>query len=267
MVPHIVFHVPAPDYSPGTGAVGLCRLRAGAPGVRRAGSPSRRCSPPPSACCTRRRRIGRSWRRSSRRSSAGTRGFTASADRRGSHRDRPPVGGSRQLAALRPRAGAARGGRRASTSAHGPTARRSTRRSGRPTRDYVRYLYLVRRCERRSYRPTLDDCAVRLRRSHLQLDPRRSRGRPGLALGRARRRRSRASAAATRVRDALADRWDDERAVYVEDDGDRRRRTRRSMRCSRSTPACRTGSRRAACSTRRSGRRRASAPRPTHRGR
>ena len=36
MVPHIVFHIPAPDYSPGTGAVGLRRLRASTRRCRRA---------------------------------------------------------------------------------------------------------------------------------------------------------------------------------------------------------------------------------------
>ena len=232
---------------------------------RPAGSPSRRCSPPPSACCTRRRRI----ERSSRRSCPAIERWHAwlhrerRTGRLGSRRDRAPVGGGGQLAALRPRAGPARRGRRRRHRAHA-TAARSTRRSGRPTATTRATCTSSGRCERGVPADARRRRAVRLRRSHLQLDPRRSRGRSRRALGRARRATAAArAAAATRIRDALASAGTTSAAVYVEDDSDAARRTRPSTRCSRSTRACRTASRRAACSTRRSGRRRASGPRRT----
>ena len=80
MVPHIVFHIPAPDYSPGP-ELWDSRACEGAPESPRAASLSRRSSRPPFACCTRCRLIGRSWKRSSPRSSDGTNGCTANAAR------------------------------------------------------------------------------------------------------------------------------------------------------------------------------------------
>lgn len=93
--------------------------------------------------------------------------------------------------------------------------------SERPTdSDYVRYLYLVRRLKSQGYRPTLEDWPFVF--VDLTLNSILAAAEADLAwlwreLG---AEGSRASAAARRVRDALAERWDEAGAVYVEDDGD-----------------------------------------------
>lgn len=94
--------------------------------------------------------------------------------------------------------------------------------SERPTdSDYLRYVYLVRRLQAESYRPAnLDDWPFVF--VDLTFNSILAAAEADLAwlwdeLG---GDASRASAAAARVREALAERWDDERAVYVEDDSD-----------------------------------------------
>ena len=111
MVPHIVFHVPNPDYSPGPRAVGLRRRATARRTSRRAGSPSRRSSRPPCACSTRptRTRVPRRGRPGAR---ALARVAACDAHERGGARGDPaPLGGGRQLASLR-RGARESGGRR-----------------------------------------------------------------------------------------------------------------------------------------------------------
>lgn len=93
--------------------------------------------------------------------------------------------------------------------------------SERPTdSDYMRYLYLVRRLRAAAYRPSLADWPFVF--VDLTLNSVLAAAEADLAwlwneLG---GDGTRAGAAAERVRAALADRWDDAGAVYVEDDGD-----------------------------------------------
>ena len=108
--------------------------------------------------------------------------------------------------------------------------------------------------------------AVRLRRSHLQLDPRPRRGRPCLARDRDRRDGARASAAADRLVHALAGRWHESRAIYVEDDGGVDTADETIDGLFLSMRACRLESRRAVFS-RRCGHRPASGLRPRRPGR
>jgi len=102
------------------------------------------------------------------------------------------------------------------------TDRREIDASERPTdSDYVRYLYLVRRLQAQGYRPAaladtpfvFVDLTFNSILAAAETDLAwlwRELGADG----------NRASAAATRLIEALANRWDDSRAAYVEDDGD-----------------------------------------------
>ncbi len=101
------------------------------------------------------------------------------------------------------------------------TDRREIDASERPTdTDYARYLYLVRWLQAQGYRPTLGEAPFLF--VDLTFNSVLAAAEADLAwlwdeLG---GDGARASSAATRLRGALADRWDDGRAVYVEDDGD-----------------------------------------------
>jgi hypothetical protein len=102
------------------------------------------------------------------------------------------------------------------------TDRQEIDASERPTdSDYARYLYLVRCLQAQGYRPqTLGDTPFVF--VDLTFNSILAAAESDLAWlwGELGGDGARASAAATRVRAALADRWDDRRAVYVEDDGD-----------------------------------------------
>ena len=101
------------------------------------------------------------------------------------------------------------------------TDRREIDASERPTdSDYARYLYLVRALRAQEYRPTLGDTPFVF--VDLTFNSILAAAEADLAVlwGELGGDGGRASDAATRVRDALAERWDDERAVYVEDDSD-----------------------------------------------
>jgi glycogen debranching enzyme len=102
------------------------------------------------------------------------------------------------------------------------TDRHAVDAAERPTDDdYVRYLYLVRHLQAQGYRPTtladtpfvFVDLTFNSIFAAAEADLAwlwRELGGDG----------ARASAAARRLVDALSERWDDSRAVYVEDDGD-----------------------------------------------
>ncbi|MGI8861199.1 MAG: MGH1-like glycoside hydrolase domain-containing protein, partial [Gaiellaceae bacterium] len=93
--------------------------------------------------------------------------------------------------------------------------------SERPTdSDYVRYLYLVRRLQAQDYRPALDDWPFVF--VDLTFNSILAAAEVDLAwlwdeLG---EDGERASTGAARLTAALAERWDEAGAVYVEDDGD-----------------------------------------------
>ena len=92
----------------------------------------------------------------------------------------------------------------------------------RPTdHDYVRYLYLVRRLQTEGYRPaSLEDwdfCFVDLTFNSILAAAEADLAWLWGELGGG---GARAGGAAERLREALADRWDEAGAVYVEDDGD-----------------------------------------------
>jgi glycogen debranching enzyme len=102
------------------------------------------------------------------------------------------------------------------------TDRREIDSSERPTdSDYVRYLYLVRRLQAHGYRPpTLDDTPfvfVDLTFNSILAVAEADLAWLWAALG---DDGARASAAAERLRSALAERWNDGRAVYTEDEDD-----------------------------------------------
>ena len=103
------------------------------------------------------------------------------------------------------------------------TDRREIDASERPTdHDYVRYLYLVRRLQAQGYRPsTLDDTPFVF--VDLTFNSILAAAEADLAWlwGELGGDGARASAAGRRLCDALSDRWDEAEAVYVEDDGDR----------------------------------------------
>ena len=101
------------------------------------------------------------------------------------------------------------------------TDRREIDASERPTdQDYLRYLYLVRRLQAHDYRPTLEgwpfvfvDLTFNSILAAAESDLAWLWGEIGGDV-------ARASAATERLRGALAARWDEAGAVYVEDDGD-----------------------------------------------
>ena len=101
------------------------------------------------------------------------------------------------------------------------TDRREIDSSERPTdSDYVRYLYLVRRLQAQDYRPALDDWPFVF--VDLTFNSILAAAEVDLAwlwdeLG---EDGERASTGAARLTAALAERWDEAGAVYVEDDGD-----------------------------------------------
>ena len=93
--------------------------------------------------------------------------------------------------------------------------------SERPTdHDYLRYLYLVRRLQAQGYRPALENWPFVF--VDLTLNSILAAAEDDLAWlwGELGGDGARASVAAERLREALADRWDESSAVYVEDDGD-----------------------------------------------
>jgi glycogen debranching enzyme len=93
--------------------------------------------------------------------------------------------------------------------------------SERPTdSDYVRYLYLVRWLKSQGYRPNLDDWPFVFVDLTLNSILAAAEADLGWLWGELGEEGMRASAAARQVRDALAERWDEAGAVYVEDDGD-----------------------------------------------
>jgi glycogen debranching enzyme len=102
------------------------------------------------------------------------------------------------------------------------TDRRAIDASERPTdSDYVRYLYLLRRLQAQGYRPaTLADTPFVF--VDLTFNSILAAAETDLAWlwGELGEDGNRASAAAARLIEALASRWDDSRAAYVEDDGD-----------------------------------------------
>lgn len=94
--------------------------------------------------------------------------------------------------------------------------------SERPTdHDYLRYLYLVRRLQAQGYRPTLEGWPFVF--VDLTFNSILAAAEDDLAWlwGELGGDGARASVAAERVRDALAERWDEAGAVYFEDDDDR----------------------------------------------
>jgi glycogen debranching enzyme len=100
------------------------------------------------------------------------------------------------------------------------TDRREIDSSERPTdSDYVRYLYLVRRLRTQEYRPpTLDDTPFVFVDLTFNSILAVAEGDLAWLLGKLGGDGARASAAAERLRAALAERWNEGQAVYTEDD-------------------------------------------------
>ena len=101
------------------------------------------------------------------------------------------------------------------------TDRQEIDASERPTdSDYVRYLYLVRRLQAQGYRPTLDDWPFVF--VDLTFNSILAAAEVDLAWlwGELGGDGARASAGAARLSEALAQRWNEAGAVYIEDDGD-----------------------------------------------
>jgi glycogen debranching enzyme len=219
MVPHIVFHVPAPDYFPGP-ELWDSRACEGAPEVPTSGL----TQPPVLATAVRVL-------------------HEASPDRsfleevvpalelwhEWLHRERGTDGGL--VAIVHPWEGADNSPRFDRALArldvdHELEIERTDRReidsSERPTdSDYVRYLYLVRQLQAHGYRPpTLGDTPfvfVDLTFNSILAVAEADLAWLWAELGGA---GARARAAAERLHAALAERWNDSRAVYVEDDDD-----------------------------------------------
>ena len=219
MVPHIVFHVPNPDYSPGPELWGLRRLR------RR---PRGRDERDHAAACARDGGAGpargRPRPRVPRGGRAGARALAPLAAHdsreRGRPRGRPaPLGGGRQLASLR------RGSRKARrrgvdcSRAHGPA--RGGGRAEANGRRLRRYRFLVEHLRERAYRPaSLEDqpfVFVDLTFNSILATAEDDLAELWRELGADGRR---AREAAQGIRGALSERWDDRRALYVEDGGD-----------------------------------------------
>ncbi len=266
MVPHIVFHIPAPDYSPGP-ELWESRACEGAPEVPTSGL----TQPPVLATAVRvlhetvAGSVVPGGSRPCARAVARMAASRPQHDRR-SDRHRPSVGGGRQLAALRPSAGTSRRRRRARLRAHGPPRDRLLRAADRQR---LRPVSVPRTAAAGPGLPAsvARGHAVRLRRSHLQLDPRPRRGRPCLACDRDRRGRGSGERCGGSPRPGAGHPLE---RLSGDLRGRRRRRRRRQTRpstgSSLSMRACRRESRRAVSSRRRCGHRLGSALRPRRPG-
>ena len=218
MVPHIVFHVPAPDYSPGPELWDSAGCE-GAPGVPTSGL----TQPPVLATAVRVLHEASPDRSFLEEVVPAIERWHAWL-----HSERRTDGGL--IAIVHPWEGADNSPRFDRALARldvddvvdiERTDRREIDASERPTdSDYARYLYLVRALRAQEYRPTLGDTPFVF--VDLTFNSILAAAEADLAVlwGELGGDGGRASDAATRVRDALAERWDDERAVYVEDDSD-----------------------------------------------
>ena len=218
MVPHIVFHIPAPDYSPGPELwdSGACEQ---APEVPTSGL----TQPPVLATAVR-----------VLHEAAPHRSFLEEIVPRLEqwhawlHRDRALDSGL--IAIVHPWEGADNSPRfdraLARLEVGGEldikrTDNHEIDASERPTdHDYLRYLYLVRRLQAQGYRPALENWPFVF--VDLTLNSILAAAEDDLAWlwGELGGDGARASVAAERLREALADRWDESSAVYVEHDGD-----------------------------------------------
>ena len=219
MVPHIVFHVPAPEYSPGP-ELWESRACEGAPEVPTSGL----TQPPVLATAVR-----------VLHETAPDRSFleevVPALERwhEWLHRDRSTTEGL--VAIVHPWEGADNSPRFDRALARldvddeldfERTDRREIDSSERPTdSDYARYLFLVRRLQAQGYRPpSLADTPFVF--VDLTFNSILARAEDDLAWLSAEigGDGARASAAAERLGQALATRWNDSRAIYVEDDDD-----------------------------------------------
>ncbi|MDQ3671166.1 MAG: glycoside hydrolase [Actinomycetota bacterium] len=218
MVPHIVFHIPAPEYSPGPELWDsrACEL---APGVPTSGL----TQPPVLATAVRVLHEAEPDRSFLEEVAPALERWHAWF-----HRERALDSGL--IAIVHPWEGADNSPRfdraLARLDVEGEVDIRRTDKheidsSERPTdSDYVRYLYLVRRLQTEGYRPALEGWPFVF--VDLTLNSILAAAEDDLAWlwGELGGDGERASAGAARLRAALTERWDEASAVYVEDDGD-----------------------------------------------